>query len=71
MISDQMMPEVRGMDLIRAIKKDYPDLPCILCTGFGDSLTEEKALADGADAFFQKPVSAGRLAQSLAQLLGQ
>ena len=70
-ISDQMMPEVRGMDLIRAIKKDYPDLPCILCTGFGDSLTEEKALADGADAFFQKPVSAGRLAQSLAQLLGQ
>ena len=69
-ISDQIMPDMRGMELIRRIKEIRPDVPCILCTGYSDTLTEETARAGGADAFFQKPVSASRLGRVLADLLG-
>ena len=69
-ISDQIMPDMRGMELIRRIKEIRPDVPCILCTGYSDTLTEETARAAGADAFFQKPVSASRLGRVLADLLG-
>ncbi len=69
-ISDQIMPDMRGMELIRRIKEIRPDVPCILCTGYSDTLIEETALAGGADAFFQKPVSASRLGRVLADLLG-
>ena len=69
-ISDQIMPDMRGMELIRQIKEIRADVPCILCTGYSDTLTEETARAGGADAFFQKPVSASRLGRMLAELLG-
>tara|TARA_R110001592_G_scaffold25555_4_gene96972 strand:- start:1585 stop:8892 length:7308 start_codon:yes stop_codon:yes gene_type:complete len=69
-ISDQIMPDMRGMEMIRRIKEIRPDVPCILCTGYSDTLTEETARAGGADAFFQKPVSASRLGRVLADLLG-
>jgi len=68
-ISDQIMPDMRGMELIRRIKEIRPDVPCILCTGYSDTLTEETARAGGADGFFQKPVSASRLGRMLADLL--
>lgn len=69
-ITDQIMPDMRGMELIRRIKEIRPDVPCVLCTGYSDTLTEETARAGGADAFFQKPVSASRLGKVLADLLG-
>ena len=33
LISDQLMPDVTGIDLIEQIKGDYPDLVCVLLTG--------------------------------------
>ncbi|PIW26234.1 MAG: hypothetical protein COW30_16045 [Rhodospirillales bacterium CG15_BIG_FIL_POST_REV_8_21_14_020_66_15] len=69
-ISDHIMPDMRGMDLIEKIKAVRPHVPCILCTGYSDTLTDETARAGGADAFFQKPVSASRLGRMLADLLG-
>jgi len=68
-IVDQVMPEARGIDVIGEIKKQRPDMPCILCTGYSDTLTEQKALDSGADAFFLKPVTAETLGRKLGDLL--
>ena len=70
-ISDQIMPDMRGIELIKQIKEIRPDVPCILCTGYSDTLTEETALNGGADAFFQKPVSFARLGRALADFLAK
>ncbi|MAO56305.1 MAG: hypothetical protein CMM61_11485 [Rhodospirillaceae bacterium] len=70
-ISDQIMPDMRGIELIGQIKEIRPDIPCILCTGYSDTLTEETALNGGADAFFQKPVSFARLGRALADFLAK
>jgi len=45
-------------------------MPCILCTGYSDTLTEKKALDSGVDAFFLKPVTAETLGRKLGDLLG-
>ncbi|MBF0560598.1 MAG: PAS domain S-box protein [Alphaproteobacteria bacterium] len=54
-VSDQIMPEMRGTDLIRAIKVILPDVPCILCSGYGADLTDAMAQEAGAFAFLHKP----------------
>jgi PAS domain S-box-containing protein len=36
LITDQLMPEMTGLQLIEAIRADAPDLPVILATGYAD-----------------------------------
>ena len=36
LISDQLMPDVKGLELIEQVKGDYPDLVCILLTGHAE-----------------------------------
>ena len=35
-ITDQAMPEMTGVQLAEAIKKEWPDLPVILATGYAE-----------------------------------
>ena len=67
-VTDQMMPGVSGLELIRRIKALRPDLLTILCTGFGEAADEESALAAGADAYIRKPVDAEALARCIRRL---
>jgi DNA-binding NtrC family response regulator len=54
-ISDQVMPGMRGLELLAALKCLRPSVRFILCTGFSDGPTERAALDAGAGAFFLKP----------------
>jgi two-component system chemotaxis response regulator CheY len=44
-----------GMDLIRAIRRDYNDIYVILITAFGTPDTEKQALRIGANDYLAKP----------------
>jgi DNA-binding NtrC family response regulator len=57
-----------GFDIIRKAKELNPDTQCVLLSGSGDSRLEEKALAQGASYFFEKPVSATQLFQFVTHL---
>jgi PAS domain S-box-containing protein len=70
-ITDQVMPAMKGLELISHIRKVRDDIPVILCTGFSDFATERNAKALGADAFFTKPVLPENLAQAIRQLLDE
>ncbi|MHB1206829.1 MAG: PAS domain-containing sensor histidine kinase [Rhodospirillaceae bacterium] len=65
LITDQSMPELKGLDLIRKIRFIRPDIRTILCTGYSDSTTESAVGGDGVDAFFNKPVPADVIAASI------
>ena len=57
MISDIMMPEMNGVELLRAVRNDYPMVRTIMITGF---VTLENALAClrfGADYCIFKPLA--------------
>jgi PAS domain S-box-containing protein len=68
-ITDQTMPQMTGEALTRALRHLRPDLPIILCTGFSDSMTAEKAQALGIDAFCTKPLFIHDLGRTIRQVL--
>lgn len=65
LVTDQLMPNLLGTELIRKTKEIRPDLGCILCTGYADALTEEECLEIGASIILKKPIEIGDLIKSL------
>ncbi|HUN53389.1 MAG TPA: PAS domain S-box protein [Candidatus Sulfotelmatobacter sp.] len=70
-ISDQIMPQIKGLTLCTRMKAIRPDFKFVLCTGYSDGTTEEKALEAGVDRFFLKPVSVNQLAAAIRAVLDQ
>jgi DNA-binding NtrC family response regulator len=54
-ISDMKMPRMCGFELLKTIKKDYPDTGLIIMTAYGDTYTVKDALLLGADEYITKP----------------
>ncbi|MCK4542738.1 MAG: PAS domain S-box protein [Spirochaetales bacterium] len=55
-ISDMTMPIMTGEQLAAEIMKIRSDIPIILCTGFSEMMSEEKAKSLGIKGFLMKPV---------------
>ncbi len=70
-LTDMVMPGMTGDDLARQLLKIRPDLPIILCTGYTENMTEEKALALGIRAFTLKPLAMERLSVLIRQVLDE
>jgi DNA-binding NtrC family response regulator len=49
------MPYITGENLGRELMRLRPDTPLILCTGFSDSISSEKAMAIGFRGYIAKP----------------
>ena len=60
-ISDVIMPELSGLDLLRALKSDGMDCPVVLVTAQGSIDLAVEAMRRGARDFVQKPWENARL----------
>lgn len=68
LITDQTMPHMTGLELIRAVHERCPDLPAILCTGFAEeSLDDDMLKQAGVFALLRKPIEGSALAAALAR----
>ena len=64
---DYMMPEMSGIECIREIRVDHPDIPIIMITGtIDDDALKLDALEAGATEFINKPID---IAEFQARLL--
>jgi CheY-like chemotaxis protein len=54
-ITDQTMPHLTGIELVRELLKIRPDLPVILCSGFSGELAETRLEELGVRRFLMKP----------------
>jgi PAS domain S-box-containing protein len=68
-ITDQTMPGMTGLDLSRMMLQIRPDLPIILCTGFSNLVSEERAKAAGIKAFALKPLARKEIAGLIREVL--
>jgi signal transduction histidine kinase/CheY-like chemotaxis protein len=68
-ITDMTMPKMTGDQLARKMMDIKPEIPVILCTGFNEAITEEKALAMGIDKFVMKPIVKDKLANTIRAVL--
>jgi CheY-like chemotaxis protein len=60
-LSDINMPGMSGLEMLPKAKAVRPDVPVIMITAYGDAETKRKALENGAEALFTKPIDFGAL----------
>lgn len=70
---DWMMPQLSGLDTLRAIRELHPasKLPVIMCTAVGEEMSVVAALNAGANDYITKPISIPILRARMAALFGQ
>ena len=68
-ITDQTMPNMTGEELAKEMTAVRPDIPIILCTGYSDMMSEQKANEIGLQAYIVKPVSMEDMADTIRKVL--
>ena len=57
MVLDLKMPGIDGMEVLRQVRKAYPNIQVIILTGHGTEKHEEEAKRLGAFDYLEKPVN--------------
>jgi len=70
-ITDMGMPNMAGDRFAAELIKIRPDIPVLLCTGFSDTMSEEKAASIGIKGFLLKPIILKTLARKIREVLEQ
>jgi DNA-binding NtrC family response regulator len=60
-VTDMLMPDEGGLELLQTIRQTHSTLPVIIITAFGDWGSYSQALELGAAAFISKPLKMGEL----------
>ena len=68
-ITDQTMPFLTGSDLTQEMLRARPELPVILCTGFGISASEEMEMHPGVKEVLMKPLTMKKLIRTVRTVL--
>jgi DNA-binding NtrC family response regulator len=68
-LSDMVMGEMSGIELLREIKKRWPGLPVIMVTGFGSIPTAVEAMRLGAVDYLTKPANNEELLMKIRRAL--
>ena len=71
LVTDLHMPVNNGFEIMREFRavERYLGRPVLLISGDSDPLLPQRALENGADAFFSKPYSPAAVRRKLEQLL--
>jgi len=69
MISDVMMPDMSGIELLGQVKKHFPDLAVLMATGVDDRKTAIQAIQLGAYGYLIKPFSLNEILINVANAL--
>ncbi|MBC8440951.1 MAG: PAS domain S-box protein [Deltaproteobacteria bacterium] len=70
-ITDMAMPNMPGDKLSVELTKICPGIPILLCTGFSETMSEEKAASIGIKGFLMKPIVMMDLAQKIREVLNE
>ncbi len=68
-LTDLDMPEMDGLELVQAIRRDYPALPVILMTAMGSEEVAAKALHHGAASYVRKRNLAREVVRTVGSVL--
>jgi CheY-like chemotaxis protein len=68
-VSDQVMPNMRGDQLAEEILKLRPKLPLVICSGYSESLNVDKVQSLGVREFLQKPLDFKMFSELLKKLV--
>jgi two-component system, response regulator FlrC len=70
-ISDVQMPKMNGHQLLKQLKRNFPDIPVLLMTAYGTIDKAIEAMKDGAADYLVKPFEPEVLVTTVSQYIGQ
>jgi CheY-like chemotaxis protein len=68
LVTDIFMPDIDGLKILRVIKIQYPNLPVLVITGFGDEALKLTALSELNTGYLDKPFEIPDLVKALEEL---
>ena len=69
-ITDISMPGMSGLELLAAIKDQYPNIEVIIMTAYGSPEKKEEAMNSGAKYYVEKPFEIKEMKQLVMNVLG-
>ena len=69
LVTDIFMPDIDGLKILKVIKVQYPDLPVLVITGFGDEALKLTALSEQNTGYLDKPFEIPDLVAALEELV--
>jgi len=67
-ITDLIMPDVSGIEVLQAVKKQYPTMPVIITAGVDIRETQIDLKKYGKSVFIKKPFTLGDISESIRGL---
>jgi DNA-binding NarL/FixJ family response regulator len=62
---DVRMPDLDGLDLLRSVKSEWPDIPVIMLSTYENAPYVKRALSDGASGYLLKDATPEDLSQAI------
>lgn len=66
---DIKMPQVNGLDVLKAIKEAYPDKKVVMVTGYRSVETASEASKHGADGYIVKPFKSEEILETVKKYI--
>jgi PAS domain S-box-containing protein len=68
-ITDQIMPGMTGVEMVREMHHLRGNLPVLLCTGFSKTVSDQDMLAEGIRQILMKPIVLRQVAEAIRNTL--
>ena len=68
-LTDMIMPDIDGMELLRHIKRNYPNIKVMVVTGYERAFTYTDVIRAGASDFISKPFNTDELEAKINRLV--
>jgi two-component system cell cycle sensor histidine kinase/response regulator CckA len=69
LVTDLMMPEMNGAELVRRLRQEMSELKVLYMSGFSDRVVDNEARRSGREAFLEKPYTIKALEQAVSMLI--
>ena len=69
-LMDITMPEMDGIEALKAIKGEFPDACIIMCSAMGQQAMVIESIQAGAKDFIVKPFQADRVLEAVKKVIG-
>lgn len=67
-ITDYLMPNMNGIDFLKAIRERYGSLPVIMVSAYGSSQVLTEAIQNGCNGFLEKPFTLDQLNREIIRV---
>lgn len=71
LLTDMRMPNMSGMELIKRVSSDFPDVNIIAMTGYSEGYRYIDVLNSGASDFIKKPFESGELEAKIKRIINE